>query len=61
MNGFYVRGLSDERQRQLREQAHLDMRDMRDEAAVLIAEALDMRLRQERSAARADRRLVAAS
>lgn len=60
MPGFYVRGLPAERYEQLREQARRDVRDLRDEAAILIAEALEARQRDQRPP-RAERRLVAAS
>src|SRR5215217_2431155 len=61
MSGFYVRNLPEERYDQLREQAERDMRDLRDEAAVLISEALDARRGKDRTAHRSERRLVAAS
>lgn len=61
MSGFYVRNLPEERYDQLREEAAGDMRDLRDEAAVLITEALDARRGKDRTAHRPERRLVAAS
>lgn len=60
MSGFYVRGLPDERIQEVRDQASQNLRDMRDEAAVLIAEALDAR--RKRQAEKRERfGLVAAS
>ena len=47
MSGFYVRGLPEERIQQVREQASVNLRDMRDEAAILIVEALDARSKRQ--------------
>lgn len=61
MSGFYVRGLSEERMKQLREQASLSVRDTRDEARILICEALDARLRKAAADKRERVSLVAAA